>query len=364
MSRGIITVEEERLLSMERRADLWKAEGRIDEKQHAALDERLRGPWISRGMIASIALFILTLLAVLAAGWFADEVLPFGERFFLGVACLVFAELLVRRFRWWSTGVEQALWISGLFALILSLPGEGKPEAMLLFASAAFVAGARLRSAPLGVLGAIIVVAYLGTRGEIFDYYGYGPVPVYPDAFRAASIAAAVLAAFGGALMLRREWRRPSSEWFWTGVVVVIPAAALVASHFDEVPWSIASLAAVLAAPLGVIAIRMRHHAPLVSAIVLGGLAGADLIQAARDVQEWLLAGFGIALLVTAFAVTRVLRGRTTGIVSIPAKLTVADEGLQTAASFGVAPHETEAAPEGRAEGGGSFGGAGATGEY
>lgn len=366
MKRAMITVAEERLLQLERRSELWHAEGRIDETQRSAIQASVDVPWVSRGLLASIALFILTVLAVLAAGWFADEVLPFSERLVIAVASLVVAELLIRRFRWWSTGVEQALWLCGLFALILSMPGEGTPEALLLFAAAAFIAGLRLRSAPLGVLGVLIVAGYVETKGEWFewrDYYSEAAMP-FPIDERAAAVALAVASALAGIAALRREWKRPSTEWFWSGVVVFAPAAFLFASHFPETPYVTGALAAVLAAPLLAAGLVMRHHAPIVSALILGVIAGSDLLREELIPGEILLAIFGVLFLATSFAMSRVLGGRTAGIVATPAKLTVVDDEVQTVGAFGAEPHHAEPPPDAGPSGGGSFGGAGATGEY
>ncbi|MFZ2490744.1 MAG: hypothetical protein WA208_04585, partial [Thermoanaerobaculia bacterium] len=233
MKRAMITTTEERLLQLERRSELWRAEGHIDDAQRSAIGTFANVPWVSRGLLASIALFVLTVLAVLAAAWFADEVLPFGERLVIAIASIVTAELLIRRFGWWSTGVEQALWLCGLFALILSLPGKGTPEAMLLFATAAFIAAVRLRSAPLGILGVLIIAGYVERRATWFDWRDYTDAASrFPVAPRIAALILAALSAVGGTVALRREWQRPSTEWFWSGFVALAPAAFLLASQF------------------------------------------------------------------------------------------------------------------------------------
>jgi hypothetical protein len=56
------------------------------------------------------------------------------------------------------------------------------------------------------------------------------------------------------------------------------------------------------------------------------------------------------------------LRGRTNGFVSTPARLTPIDDELQLAATFALKPSSVEIEPP--RDGGGSFGGAGASGDY
>ena len=60
------------------------------------------------------------------------------------------AEWLIRQRRFFGTGIESALWIGALFAIIFSLPSSGKPEALLVFAAACAMAGLRVRSAVFG----------------------------------------------------------------------------------------------------------------------------------------------------------------------------------------------------------------------
>lgn len=360
MSGLLPTPDEERRIALRNRADVWKSEGVIDPGQRVAIEAALASRWTSFGMLASIALFVLTFLAVGTAGWFVDLILPFDANLLTAAASIGIAELFVVRFRWWGTGVEQALWLSGLCWVILSLPGNGSEEAVLLFAAAAAIAGFRLRSAPLGVLGALLVVLYLGLRSNSAQWR----VSPHAEAFAAAAIAVAVATAIGATFAVSREMKRPSTERLWSGLLILVPVAALLASGYWEQRYVLAGIGGALAMLLVAAGLVLRHHAPLLSAMLLSALAGADLVRSAPIVEEAMLGIFGAVFLTLAFAVSRLLRGRTRGLVIAQSKLTVIDEAVETAASFGAADHHAEApAPQGP-EGGGGFGGAGSTGEY
>ena len=80
-----------------------------------------------------------------------------------GAAAIVLAEVLISR-RWFFTGVEAALWIGGVFALISELPRSGTPESMLVLAAASGIAGARVRNPLFGALAAVFVMLYFEKR--------------------------------------------------------------------------------------------------------------------------------------------------------------------------------------------------------
>jgi len=114
------------------------------------------------------------------------------------------------------------------------------------------------------------------------------------------------------------------------------------------------------------IAIKRRDRATMISAAISLAIAiveARDLFYATLEARL-MIAG---ALLITVAAiVARVLRGKTAGFVATPSSMTRYDEAMQLAGAFSMAhagSQHAAAAPE-RESGGGSFGGAGASGDY
>ena len=114
-------------------------------------------------------------------------------------------------------------------------------------------------------------------------------------------------------------------------------------------------------------AMVMRQHAPAIGAAV-SAVVAFIAVQKLIDVQlEWQLMTAGALLLIASGAISRRLRGNTRGLVTTPSTVTPFDEELQLAATVALAPKiepsSTSHEPE-RGEGGGDFGGAGATGKF
>src|SRR6266550_8065826 len=149
-------------------------------------EEERSGSWRRMSLLAEIVFFVLTSIAIAAACVFLPG-------WFVMIACIAGAEFLIRAHRFWRTGVESALWIGGLYAFIFSLPSSGKPEALLVLAAAAAIAGWRVRNALFGTVAMCLVVAYLAVRN--------GPAMI-------SAIAIALLALFA----VTRAWRRPSTQ--------------------------------------------------------------------------------------------------------------------------------------------------------
>ncbi|HVS30995.1 MAG TPA: hypothetical protein VMS98_06025 [Thermoanaerobaculia bacterium] len=308
-------------------------------RKYERFEPQLRTAWRSNGLFVSIVFSVLTLIAVAATfGFFHLLEMPKG--FITAAIAIAVAELLIRRLRFFGTGVESALWLGGLFALIFGLPGEGRAEAILLFAAASFVAGARVRNAWFGALGLVLITAYFALRD----------LDAVALAFPLALTLMAVVA-------LMREWQRPSTESFFSIAVVVMPAAGAIAGPRLEPGWALFWLVA--AAALLVSGLRMRHHALLTAsgvAVVIAAIAGRDVLPWPA---EWQLIAAGALLMASAVLATRVLRGRERGIVIAPE---AAGDSLEILATLQLSPTvETVPRQEGR---GGSFGGAGASGEF
>ena len=308
-------------------------------RKYPQLEPQLATPWRSNGPVVSAVFFVLTTIAVAATfGFFHALDLPKG--YITAAVAIAAAELLIGRHRFFGTGVESALWIGGLFALIFGLPGEGRPEAIVLFAAASFIAAARVRNALFGTLGIVFVAAYLDARGFDRTALGMGLVVML----------LAVIA-------LSREWQRPSTELFFSITAAVMPAVAALSGPRLDSSWTLLWVA--LAAGMSWAGVRMRHHFVLLgsaAAAVVAAIAVQDAIPWRR---EWRLMAFGALLVAGAALVTRLLRGRDRGIVLDPE---LDDDSLEILATLQLSPGVT-ATPQ-QERGGGSFGGAGASGEF
>ena len=304
-------------------------------------------PWRTSTLLWSVVFFGLTALTLAATFWLIGEFgLPKG--WITGAIALGLAEVLIRRHRFFGTGVESALWIGGLFAMIFGLHGSGKPEALLLFVAACAIAGFRMRNAVFGAAAACFLIAYFAARDLRFV---------------AAALGLAISLAALGAIM--GEVRRPSTEWLLCALLLVPPIAGAIASGRKLSPlWVVAYLGA--AAVCLVVGVRARLHAPLVAGGVHAGIAIATLVV--HDLlpwrAEWQMIAGGAMLLALAAMFSRRLRDRTSGLVVTPESLTPYDETIKIGAAVVMQPRAPETAPTRESGGGGRFGGAGATGDF
>lgn len=304
-------------------------------RPHVA-DSQLEVPWRTHGILAQLVFFILTCIAI--GGFYA-----FNEGVITGIAAIVLAEYLIRKRRWFFTGVEAALWGGGLLALITELPRSGTPESILVLAAAAGVAGARVRNPLFGALSAIFVMAYLEERFDL-------------------GTLAALAIALGACLALLRTWRRPSTEALWFAIALVMPIAGRFAA--DSQWRNVTILLYVLLGAITLaLAIAKRHHALLLTAIIAFTIAARDLGERVAMPLEAKLALAGGGLLVFTFVVSRVLRDRTRGFVLTPVALTPFDDVAEIGATVTFQPATPVPEPQPSA-GGGRFGGAGASGDY
>jgi hypothetical protein len=306
---------------------------------------QLELPWRTNGPVAQFFFFLLAGIA-LGATYGLTHLLSFpGPGVIAGVGAIAVAEYLIGVRRWFFTGVEAALWLGGLFALISELPHSGTPEAMLVVGAASAIAGVRVRNPLFGALAAIFVMLYCENR---FD----------------AGVVTALLIALASCIALLRTWRRPSTEQLWIALALVMPLAGRFTA--DEA-WRTTTI--ILYAAFGVIALALaiarRHHALFLAAMFALAIAatdGAGQIAASPEIK---FATAGAVLLAIAFAISRKLRNRTHGFVLTPMTLTPIDDLAETAATLTLQPQATAPTPEAQpVSGGGSFGGAGASGDY
>jgi len=297
----------------------------------------LEVPWRTFGLFAQVVLFVLTCTGMAGFYFVFDE-----NGILTGIVSLALAEVLIRWRHWFRTGVESALWLGGLYAFISEIPSHGKPEALLLLAAAAAIAGARVRNPLFGALAAGLVMHYFESKLDLGVLF----------ALVSATIAVALLC---------RTWRRPSTEWLWIAIALILPLAGWAEADRQ---WRTATIA--LYAVFGVIAfaaaIVKRHHALFFAGAIGFTIATIELVRDLPVALEAKLAAGGAVLLVASLLVSRALRDRTRGFVIAKEKLTKADDLLEIAATLSVAPPAQ--APPVEPEGGGTFGGAGASGTF
>ena len=312
------------------------------EERRRELELRL-GLSKAHGMIVSIVFFVLTGLGVVAIfGLCEDLHLPKG--WITAIFCIGLAEFLIHRLHFYRTGVESALWLGGLFAFIVDLPGEGKPEVLLLFAAASAIDGARLRNPLFGALAAILATVYL----EMKEWYV------------AALIAGIIIAA--GALAARtREWQRPSTEYLFVAMLITAPIAGAVSFDKASMLWAFAYLA--LAIGEVVFGLRKRDRIAFAAAAIAIVIAAIALREIFNFALEWKLILSGALIFGVSAAVARALRGRNRGLVMTPVK-SAYEEALRVFGTAAFAPHAQHARAPEPVGGGGSFGGAGSTGDF
>lgn len=304
------------------------------------LAAQLDVPWRTNGLLGQIVFFLLACIALGAFYGLLNVLDVPREGIVAGVIAIVLAEVLIGR-RWFFTGVEAALWLGGAFALISELPRSGTPESMLVVAAASAIAGARVRNPLFGALSAIFVMLYCEERFDL-------------------GVVCALVIALAACIALLRTWRRPTTDALWIALALVMPIAGRFTA--DEY-WRDTTIA--LYAILGTIALTLaiirRHHALFLTAMISLAIAATDLAEKVTAPPEAKFALAGAVLLAIAFAVSRTLRDRTTGFVLTPTNLTPLDDALEIAATLALQP-QSQQPPE--ATSGGSFGGAGASGEY
>lgn len=328
-----MNVSDERARLVHERAKQWK----IDR---AVLDETFPLRWKSNSIGVQVVFFFLTCLGLGAFYGFWELIADGG--FITALVAIALAEYLIDVRGWFGTGVESALWIGGLMSAITLLPSSNRAEGLLVFAAAFAIAGVRVRNPIFGAAAVVFVAVYFEEKLD-------------------AGVLVAIVIASLALLALLRTWQRPSTEWLLIMVAVVLPVAGW---PMADAKWQVMTIA--LYAAFGgvslLLALWKRHHAMFVGGAIGITVASVEIGKRIATPLEVKLAAGGAFLLAMSWIVARVLRDRTHGFVMTPAKLTPMDEALQVAATVVLAPREPEiAAPKG--EGGGSFGGAGATGE-
>lgn len=299
-------------------------------------------PWRTQGPFIQLILFVLTVIGMVACFALLEEAFRVAHAAAItGVAAIAVGELLIRVRRWFFTGVEAALWSGGLFAIVIDLGSEASPKGLLVLGAAVAIAGWRVRNPLLGGVAAAFVVAWF----ETFD----------------RGVLAALVIGLLAPIAMLDTWRRPSTEWLWIVLAVGMPIAGRFAADPDWIRTTIFLYAiyAVIALTLG---LTQRRHAYLCAGGVAAAIASVDFARTFHLLLplEAKLALAGAALLGGAWWIARTLRDRTRGIVVTPESIRGIDEAMQLIATAGIPQASFQPAKEG----GGQFGGAGATGKY
>jgi hypothetical protein len=280
--------------------------------------------------------FVATWLGI-TAFFFLCQRMHWPKGWITAAVALATAEWLIWRAGFESTGVESALWLGGLFAFIAGLPSQGKPEAILVFALAAVIAGARVRNPWFGALAVVLVLFYLDAK----------------HVSEPTIAAIAQIIAVAAALARARTWRLASTDRLFGAIAIAAPLTA----YKDIWPADLLGGAIVLA-----IGLRLRDRMLLIAAAISMAIASVDVSRRFDYSLEWKLIAGGIALVALSVAVTRALRGRTHGIVVTPAPPARYQEAATIAATILMQPQHAAPADSSRFEGGGGdSGGAGAS---
>jgi hypothetical protein len=322
----------------------------VDDERVDALGRNASG-WRRHGLVLSIVFFGLTVLALVAFFGLAS-LAGLSDGIVTAVVAIAVAEWLIHGRRFFGTGIESALWLGALMALISELPSSGKPEAVLVFAAAFAIAGVRVRSAIFGCAAVVSVLIYIAVKT-----HAAWPPLIF-------GLAMTVLAAAA----LQREWQRPSTERLFGAVMIVMPVASEIAWAVNDKGTAVLPFAAV-AALLVILGVRARDRVTLAIGALTAGIAAFEARELLNFPLEWKLMAGGALLIGIAVAITRALRGRSSGFVIDPSSVTPYDEAMQILATLPVAhaappPATPAAGPDIQAGEGSSFGGGGASGGY
>lgn len=347
-----MTATDERKLAISGRAEEWRREGLIGEAVEREIAARNATSWRANGLLLQLVFFFLATIALAAFFGLCHALRLPQPGLFTAAAGIGIAEYLMHARRTGADGrrrgvtrIEDALWLGGGLALISELPPSGKPEANLVIAAVFAAAGVRVRNPVFGAVAAIFVMIWSEQRFDV------GTI---------AAVAVATVAM----VALLREWQRPSTEWLMVTVMLALPVAGRFAA---DARWRSMTIAvyAIFGAVALALAITRRHHAFFLAALLGLSIAAVEAARTIALALEAKLAIAGALLLAIAFAASHALRHRETGLVLAPAVLTPFDDELQTVATLAGSAGQREPAPQPpAADGGGSFGGAGASGEF
>jgi len=319
-----------------------------------AAEERLMAvgapvPWKSFSMLPRIGFFFLaTICAAALFGFFS--VAGGGTRFaaiFSGIAAIGAAELLIR-FRFFSAGLEEALWYVGALEIAGGLSGIAEWRTTLfVLGFASLVAAVRLLNPFCAVLGAVLI----------------------PFRFESMAAPFCALVAVVALALLPLPRRRPSIEHTIGALAVVMPLAAYLFAKDGTFVFDPLVAGALLLYAVGalIVGVRFRLHAPLLALFPALGCFAYEVRELSGLSLEARLIIWGSVLLGVSIAVERFLKTPRHGITSRQLRDDKLGDLLQLAGTIAIAPHHQKPPEQGGPQiesGGSSFGGAGAGGDF
>ena len=353
----IPSIAEERAAQLRRITGSWRRQGLIDSEERKAIRQAVLDPWRRYGLAVSVVFFGLTALGVTALFGLCDLLhLPKGA--ITAILSIGAAELLIRRARFFGTGIESALWLGGLFAIIFDLPSSGRPEALLVFAAAFALAGMRMRIPLMEAVAVVLIVVYAAVKSH----------SQWPP------MLAGMLIAIAAAIALQRVWQRSSTEHFFAALAVVMPVAGYVTRFFTgdwgyrtvalDSSLQITAMLLLTALVLLTLGIRSRDRILLIS----GALVIALAIFENRHWFPWTIETQcivgGVMLTAIGIAISRSRHGGTEGFVVTPVEAGSYEELAQMGGALLVAHPTSDDPASPQTGGGGGFGGGGASGDY
>lgn len=383
MSIAVYSREDERAIRAQRHVEDWARSGLLDRAQRdrliAALPVDLRRT--NRFLRATLFIFGLVIVASLAGLIVVtldlDNAAVLKALALLGsAACLAAAEFIIRRYRLYHFGIEEAVIAAGLLLFVVFVATVGRDDFSTLAAFAAAALGSLAIFLRFGYLYAGVAATVLAPM-VVFDLD-------QTDTVRRLAVFALLLAIF----LLARVRRLAHDDEYPGDAYGVIAAVAWGAMYFVANLkisdwWSVsdsvgafewATYAVVwIVPPLGLwVAIRDRLRA-LLDVNIAAALVTVmtNKLYLGLEQQPWDPMVFGLLLIAVAIAVRRWLAaGPGESRAGFTPKRLLASEqdrvalvGSATVLAPGAPPGRTHP-PGGPSLGGGASGGAGASGQF
>ena len=309
------------------------------------------GGWKRYRLHVQIAFFILTWIGVSAFSVFSAVDHTVGGMFD-AILVIGTAEYLIRKHRFFATGVETALWLAGVGFILWALPHTGSKEAVLVVGALIGIAGARLLNPFIGGLAAMSIIVYAAIENT---------TPLQ-------SALIAIVMALGAAAAQLIEWQRHSIEQLFQTIAILAPLAGVIAAEFGSSPnhQSIAVVYIIAAAIILALGVALRARALLLSGALHAAIAAYEASVLSDAPAEAKLIAAGVVVVGIAVVLSRILRKNTTGFVTTESSLTGYDEVMQIAGAIHTTPNAPAEQPTGGGfqSGGGNFGGGGASAGY
>lgn len=309
------------------------------------------GGWKRYRLHVQIAFFVLTLIGVSAFSVFL-AVDPHVGSAINAILVIAFAEYLIRKQRFFATGVETALWLAGVTFILIALPHSGATEGILVVGTLVAIAGARLLNPLLGGLAAISVIVYAAAKNA--------------TPLQCVLIAVVITLGAGAAQLV--EWQRQSVERLFQTIAILAPLAGVIAAEFGSGVdhGAIAVVSIIAAAILLALGIAVRARALLLAGALNAAIAVYEASYLSHASLQTKLISSGAVALLIAIAASRILRKKTSGFVTTESSLTGYDEVMQIAGAIHTSPNAPAEQPTagGFQSGGGNFGGGGASADY